>query len=314
MNLTLPPPETAHDTLRAMATVALADGAMHAQERRMIELLAEAMDIPVDVDALLPIEPDELAAKLEDPEARKAFVQRIVILSTLDGEITEDEVRTIEAFTAALDVDERAVDNIRQLSQGYARLVAFDLGRRSFMPKLIKGVWRERGVRGLWQIVRVLAGRTDPKQVAEFERLGTLPEGTLGRAVFQHFTENGFAYPGQKYGAPKAFMFHDIGHVLGGYGTTPDQELLVAGFQAGYMDTDGLVMYLMIAMLFQLAIEPVAKMRGVEPVKGALDIERFLAAVQRGRAMTVSLVDWDPWPHMERPLDEVRAELGLRAA
>lgn len=314
MNLTLPLPERAHDTLRAMATVALADGAMHPQERRMIELLAEAMDLPVDVDALSPIEPEQLAARLQDPEARKAFVQRIVILSTLDGEITEDEVRTIEAFAAALDVDERAVKNIRQISEGYARLVAFDLGRRSFMPKLIKGIWRERGVRGLWQIVRTLAGRTDPQMAAEFERLGTLPEGTLGRTTFQHFVDNGFAYPGQKYGAPAAFLFHDLGHVLGGYGTTPDQELLVAGFQAGYMDTDGLVMYLMIAMLFQLAVEPVAKMRGVEPVKGALDIERFLAAVERGRAMKVGLVEWDPWPHMERPIDEVREELGLRAA
>ena len=314
MNLTLPSPQTAHDTLRALATVALADGAMHPQERRMIELCAEAMHTTVDVDALAPIEPEELAARLQDPEARKAFVQRLVILSTLDGEVTKDEVGVIEAFAAALEVDERAVKNIRQISEGYARLVAFDLGRRSFMPALLKQIWRERGVRGLWQIVRTLAGRTDPEAAAEFERLGTLPEGTLGRATFQHFVDNGFAYPGQKYGAPMAFMFHDLGHVLGGYGTTPDQELLVAGFQAGYMDTDGLVMYLMIALMFQLAVEPVAKMRGVPAVKGALDIERFLAAVERGRAMKVSLMDWDPWPHMARPLDEVREELGLRAA
>lgn len=72
-------------------------------------------------------------------------------------------------------------------------------------------------------------------------------------------------------------------------------------------------MYLMIAMLFQLAIEPLAKLRGVEAARGMLDIDRYQEAVERGRAMKVNLMDWDPWPHMARPLDEVRDELGIVA-
>ena len=311
MQLTLPPRSLAHDTLRALSTVARADGELHPSEQRLIELVAEALDVPYDGSALEPIEPEELAAKMTEPDVRRGFVTRLVVLTTLDGEVTEDEVSAVEHFAAALDVEERAIRNLRQLAQGYARLVAFDLGRRSFLPKLVRGVWREQGIRGLWKIAMTLAGRTDEEEARRFEALAELPEGTLGHTLFDHFVDNSFPYPGQKGGVPARFLFHDLGHVLTGYGTTPDQELLAAGFQAGYMGGDGVAMYLMIAMLFQLAVEPVAKMRGVEPRRELLDIEAFMEAVERGRTLAVDLMDWDPWPHMARPLHDVRIELGL---
>ena len=102
-----------------------------------------------------------------------------------------------------------------------------------------------------------------------------------------------------------------MGHVLAGYDTSPEGELQVAGFQAGYLDEDPLVMYLMIAMLYQLGIEEIAKQRHVTAQKGLLDIDRFEEAYRRGRALKVNLLEWDPWPHMARPLAEVRDELGL---
>jgi hypothetical protein len=70
-------------------------------------------------------------------------------------------------------------------------------------------------------------------------------------------------------------------------------------------------MYLMIAMFFQLGIEPLAEMRGVPAHKGLLDFEAFRTAYMRGQACNADLTTWDPWPHMERPLEEVRAELAI---
>ena len=40
-------------------------------------------------------------------------------------------------------------------------------------------------------------------------------------------------------------------------------------------------------------------------------MEAFRKAFEAGKGMNVNLVTWDPWPHMERPLNDVRAELGL---
>ena len=32
---------------------------------------------------------------------------------------------------------------------------------------------------------------------------------------------------------------------------------------------------------------------------------------ERGKALKCNLLSWDPWPHMGRPLDDVREELGI---
>ncbi len=118
----------------------------------------------------------------------------------------------------------------------------------------------------------------------------------------------------ERYGAALGIeerAVHNLGHVLAGYGTDPAGELKVAGFQAGYMEEDPLVMYLMIAMLFQLGVEPIAEMRRVEPARGMLDLDTLLEAVRRGQGLRVNLLHWDPWPHMSRSLEEVRTELGV---
>jgi uncharacterized tellurite resistance protein B-like protein len=313
MDLLAPPPEQATYAIRAMKTVAVADGELHPQERRMIELALELfeLDVELDIDALDPITPEELAEGLTGADVRAKFIQRLVVLTTLDGEVTAAEVELVERYAAALGVDERAVKNIRQLIEGHVRTLMFDLGRRSFMPRLVKSIWREQGVRGLWTMAKAIAGIQDAEQAARFAALGELPEDTLGYALFHQFVDNDFAYPGQKHGPPPVMAFHDLGHVIGGYGTTPRDELLVCAFQCGYMGDDGLVMYLMIAMLFQLAIEPVAKLRGVAAHKGLVDVDTFMAAYERGKALKRTLVGWDFWPHVERPLAEVRAEFGL---
>jgi hypothetical protein len=56
-------------------------------------------------------------------------------------------------------------------------------------------------------------------------------------------------------------------------------------------------------------ITPVA-----EPEVGLLDVEKVMTALSRGAACTVDLSDhWDFWPLFPRPLEEVRAELGIPA-
>ena len=103
----------------------------------MIEWLAGALDVSIDASRLVPIAPDELATSLTDDTARRALVQQLVVLTTLDGEIDGQEVATVEAFASALDVEERGVRTIRQIVEGRPRRAAFGLARRSFMPALI---------------------------------------------------------------------------------------------------------------------------------------------------------------------------------
>ena len=94
------------------------------------------------------------------------------VLTTLDGEVTSEEVELVEAYAAALDIDERSVKTLRNLVEGHLRRMMFDLARRSFMPKVVGGIWREEGVRGLWTLVKAAAG----------EDGGTLADRVAARA------------------------------------------------------------------------------------------------------------------------------------
>ena len=53
--------------VRALKTLALADGEIHPQERRLIEVAAEAMDVDLDLDAYDFALPEEAIA--DEPEA-----------------------------------------------------------------------------------------------------------------------------------------------------------------------------------------------------------------------------------------------------
>jgi len=296
--------------LRALATVALSDGPLAPRERRLIETARDAHGLTLDVDALDAITPEDTAAAIEDAAARHALVQRLVLVCLMDAAVSEEEVRAVEAFAAALQIDESGVRHVRQLLEGKTRWVAFDMLRRSFIKTKMKDVWATDGVSGVLGFVKAAASVPDAAVAARFAALGELPEGTLGRAIYVHFQENGFASPGSgAAGAvPAGGLFHDLGHVLAGYSTDPDGELQIGAFQAGYLGEDGFLMTLFILMLFHLGapIRP-----GVEPTVGRMDFDRFHAAYRRGRAVRVNLLTWDPWPHMERPLSELRVELGI---
>jgi hypothetical protein len=106
-----------------------------------------------------------------------------------------------------------------------------------------------------------------------------------GLAIYDHFTSSGFAFPGEKHGVG-AMVFHDIGHVLSGYGVTPDQEIQQAAFQAGFSRNDGFLFLLFGILQFHLGlrITPVAK-----GYRGLFDVNAVLRALERGAACRVDL-------------------------
>jgi len=311
MDLVLPARHERLFVLRALKSLALADGSLHPEELRMLEVARDLFGLADDLEELDCITPEEVAAGITNPKIRLALIQRMIVLSTLDTEVSEAEVELIERFRVALEVEERTVHNLRQLTQGHIRPMAFDLGRRSFVPKKIKSIWSEAGLRGIWKLAKPLLEIEDPVLAKKFEDLGNLDSGTFGYQLHDHFVSNGFLYPGQAKGSPASMLFHDATHVLAGFDTDPKGELLTAGFQAGYMGEDGLVMFMMIACFFQLGLEPLAKLRGVPAYKGQLNVDTFRDAFVRGKHVNRNLTFWDPWPHMGQSIEIVRDGLNI---
>jgi ubiquinone biosynthesis protein Coq4 len=144
-----------------------------------------------------------------------------------------------------------------------------------------------------------------------FRGLEALPGDTFGHAFWRHFRRHGFAFPGEPTAFAGAFAVpHDGLHVLSGYSTSLQGELLVSTFTGAMHGHDGLRAHLL-PVIFQWHVG--AEVNGIGAQRGALDPEKLLVAWERGEATTGDVLSsqWDFWSVAPRPLDELRAEYGI---
>jgi hypothetical protein len=264
----------------------------------------------VDVDGELP-EPsiEETAAVIADPHRRKRLVQLAMVTTMIDGEIDSREAASVERFARALQVDERATRTMRQLASQQNFMARLDLTRR-ILGRFAGEAWREERWAGLRKMVApVTDGGEDVSTAWRYKQLGLLPLGTFGRAFWEHVTVRQFAFPGESGGIPERMVFHDLGHVLAGYDTNPQDEIQQAAFQSGFVRNDGFAFLFFGLVQFHLGVKvtPIA-----EAELGLFDVDKVMTALARGAACTVDLSDhWDFWPLMPLPLERVRADLGI---
>ena len=161
------------------------------------------------------------------------------------------------------------------------------------------------GMRGLHE---------DPVLARRYVALGDLPADTFGYAYFHHCRDRGFAFPGEPNGFPEGGVYHDMTHVLSGYGTTPQEETLVAGFQAGYKRVNPFYVILLGIFNFSTGVNvtPLTQphITGILATPGLAP--RFIQAVERGRQVNTDLFDgWDYWPVLQLRLAEARRRLNV---
>jgi hypothetical protein len=308
MDLEVFPSQELSAVLRALRAVASANDAFTPAERDFVQTLAHMHGAAIDVDALTPISGDELASVVTDPHRRKRAVQLAIILALVEGDLDGRTERAVQRFAAALGIEEQGVRVLYDLSHGHTLLARVEMLRR-----VRKGIADVSGFPGFFETALQALGVSaeDPALAARYEALGALPEGSFGRAFHAHYRENGFPFPGEKRGV-SAVVFHDVGHVLSGYGVDPEGEIQQAAFQAGFRRSDGFLFLLFGVLQFHLGlrITPVAKGQ-----RGLFDVKRVLRAAERGARCRVDLGQgFDLFAHAAMPLERLRADLGIPAA
>jgi tellurite resistance protein len=302
--------------LGAARSVAECDGAIEAHERELLAAAARALGQPDDVDAIEPVSAAEVAAVLPEPATRTRLVQALIILALMDGEIKDAELKTIRAYAAALGVDEPRIDTLKKVAAGHHRLAYLHEWRRSGLLKdAMKKAWEAKGFKGIWSMLVSMRGTMaqDPEIAWRYKRLGLLPEGTFGRAYWQHMTERGFAFPGEPNSFPEELANHDLSHVLGGYDTDPLGECQVVAFVSGFMKADPFGYLFQIFLHMQLGVH---MFDGTPTQHMIIPTEKVLAALERGSRLTFDLYDpkWDFWADFPLPLEEVRKKYGVPSA
>jgi hypothetical protein len=304
MDLKVFTPHELAAVLRILRNVASANDRFTESERALIEGLGRIHEVDVGADTLPPISLGELARVVVDPQRRKRVVQLAIVTALVEGAPSPATESAVRALARILGIAEEGLRVLNELTQGHALLARLAMVRRCsrFLRKT-------RGFPGLLKMALPVMGiaRGDQTLAASYRALGSCAAGSLGRALHDHFIENEFKFPGEPGGLPLAF--HDVGHVLAGYGTDPQGEIQQAAFQAGFARRDGFSFLLFGILQFHLGLRltPVAK-----GYHGLFDVPRVLTALHRGACCRVDLSeDFDLFAHQDRPLDEVRAQLGI---
>ncbi len=319
MKLIAPPPSAAPFGLSALMMVArAAEGGLVPTHRVLLDTVQRMLlGTNLDVDALPAVGAATLAKHFEDPALARQLIRAMVIVSLAVGPATPAQTELIVGFARQLGVDEPAVRAIEHLAHEERVRFLLDFHRRSNLRDYINNQYRTQGgilalAKGLLDFKGVLH---DEALAARFRTLADLPDDTLGRAFVDHYRSNGFAFPGEQAGFPMGAIFHDVGHVLGGYDASPEGELQVASFQAGYRRTEDSFFTMLFAVLIHTAginVAPLPMPKHPGRIGEGDLAARMLHALKRGSQMTTDLGDgWDFWPYMPLPLQEARRRLGV---
>ncbi len=321
MEFLKPGPNLAPLELRAMTMVGrAATSGLARPQRAMLDATQRLLfETDLELESLASITPLELASELRDPAESRQLIRLMVEICLADGTPSREQIRLLEAFSAALRVKEPAVGVIRYLVKNNVLRFRLAFMRHSHLRTYLRNTYRSLGgILPMLDALLVAGGKRkeNAEMVGRFHALESLPEGTLGHEFFRHYTQEGLAFPGQKGGFPVGALYHDFSHVISGYDTSPEGELKNAAFQAGFTkhEKDDFFVALFAIVIHTAGIN----MTPFEmPVKlgrigdGTLALER-LHALQRGAAMKTDLADnWNFWDYVELPIDVARERLGV---
>jgi hypothetical protein len=325
--LTRPDADEVTATARGVASVvAPADGLTDLQRVLLEALFAAMTDHPVDLAEVRPVSVAE-AAEVLRPRNRQ-FRTRVVQVGLLAGltlrPLPADVVDRIERFARALGVDEGMVGVARDFAAGSLGLAAVDFQRNGYTadwaPADRDELHTSTELASAWDLAV-----DDPTLAERWTALGSLPEGSLGRGVWQLYQARGFVVPGRPGSAPPLLAQHDWVHVLADYGTTVDAELEVFAFIArANDDMRAFSLLAMVISLFETGyLRTGAGLFQADP--GHLSVGRSMAlrvadAMRRGAwchdrvtgSDSIDFLRQDWFDLAPLALEEVRVRFGLR--
>lgn len=134
----------------------------------------------------------------------------------------------------------------------------------------------------------------DPDLAERWHRLGDLPQGTLGRAVWEMYRARGFSFPGEPGSVNPLLAQHDFVHVLADYGTTVPHEIEVFGFIAAADPRCEGLLKMVLGLFVDGTIREGAGLFQAD-VSHRFEPQRLLDAIERGREARMGdamRVDW----------------------
>jgi hypothetical protein len=293
---------------RTLRTALRSHGPLDATERSFLRTVSSITGHPVGEADPEPIAADAVA--IHDPHAAKRLVQLSALAALLHRPVRRGSGTFLQALAQQLEVVDAVVELVEALEHGRTGKVRLIAMRRAF-GSLLREAYQREGAVGIVRFFAALFFKVgvNKDKHRQYQHLGLLPEGTLGREYWKHMMERDFGFPGVRGGIPDAIAYHDVAHVLTGYDTDPAGEICQGSFQGGNRRDDGFFFIQFVILQFHQGF----KITPAAPADtGMFDPSKVLWAVHRGANCNVDVThQWDFWPLMPLPLEEVRERIGL---
>ena len=335
--------------LRALKTVAMADGTFAVKEQTMLVASAELLGVDADPRDLPTIDPAALATEVVGIAARVVALKACLVMGIVDGQISPEEWKVLSEFRNALAIDEAQLHSFHELVHRHRQLTMHEYQRRLAAPQL-GTLYASEGWQGVMQFfpadvlaAAVSSGATaspsspsslttltaslsslsslsshgaarESAEVSQrYRQLGGLDEGTLGRELWRYYREREFALAGDPGTVPDALVHHDIMHIISGYDSTLEGELQTLAFTAGMRQEDPFSA-LFLVLLQYTAGRKVAPSGQLEGARVLFDHDKVLRALERGRGTAVDFSSrHDFWEIMDQPIAALRERFGVPA-
>ena len=300
---------------RVLVGAASVDGGPTAEQLDVVGgLLDGLLDAAVDARSVEAVEADEIGP-VEATERRR-LGQMLAMVALCRHPLTIEQIDRAERFTDAIGTEVPVLATIRVLLEEGPEAAYADLQTR--VPSAGRERW-DRSIVG--DDLRPGQEITDEHVYDIVLPWSELPEGTLGREFREFYDRNRLPLPGEpstRGGRRPASwrLFHDMGHVIAGYGTTGLEELALTAMKSGLVDSDENWAALMNAFgVYEAGMQPGFATAEFEAKTRALArpgaVEFLADAFRRGRRCRrdfscthhVAMADW--------PLDRVRDEFGV---
>lgn len=253
--LLIPPTaDEAHVQSRAIAALVAPDTGLSDTQRVLLEALWPAMTgHTIDLSELDPPSVAALGQALarRNVQFRTRAVQIMLLAALVLRPLPPEVVARISAAARELMVDEGMIQVAQDFAHGTLGLAAHDFERNGYTStwsaEQCQALHTAKSLAQPWDV-----DVADPELAARWSALGDLPDGTLGKGVWQLYRARGFEYPGLPGSAPPLLAQHDWVHVLADYGTVVESELEVFAFIArANDDMRGFSLLAMVVSLFE---------------------------------------------------------------
>ena len=172
---------------------------------------------------------------LLEPRWVNQLIQSVVVLMVVEGCREQPIFFRAQRLVQALKITCSGLRYLDLWCHGRDRQLALEVYWHSFIAQKYRFEYRQRGWRWLVYGVLTYQGIWQNRSMAQkYHQLRFYPSDTLGYQFWSFCQHHQIKFPGERWGLHEGLLFHDMTHVLGGFDTTDEGELLTVALTAGY--------------------------------------------------------------------------------